>query len=227
MAARPWDPWKYPFRGEGLILLGSGTVFLALADILQRFLLFLSVAVSIFVTGYLIAYSQKIITSTANADYQPPTWPDFSDFHHDILSPFIQALGVYLIYFLPFTLARWFLPESEILRLALPAASVAVPLLLVPMAWLALAMHDNIVALSPHFVIPSILRVPASYLGMVGQIVLLGTAIVAVAWALDRLPIPIIPALLSSFMGLYGLMVGSRLLGIFYYKNRSRLGWFE
>ena len=56
---------------------------------------------------------------------------------------------------------------------------------------------------------------------------LLGTAIVAVAWALDRLPIPIIPALLSSFMGLYGLMVGSRLLGICYYKNRSRLGWFE
>jgi hypothetical protein len=41
------------------------------------------------------------------------------------------------------------------------------------------------------------------------------------------LPIPVLPTLITSFMALYFLAVEVRLLGLLYYTNRKRLGWFS
>lgn len=226
IASHPLDPWKYPFRGEGLILLLSGTAFLAMTAVAQRFALLLGGFIFLFTTGYLLAYSQKIITSTANADHEPPTWPDFSDFTQDILPPFFQAIGLFVLYGLPAIMARLFLPEEGLAATIVPSLLILLALLLAPMAWLGMSMHDQIIALSPHFVIPSILRIPGAYLGVTIQLIVLVGFNATATWALDKLPIPFLPWLVSSFLGLYFLMVISRMLGILYYRNRAQLGWF-
>jgi hypothetical protein len=226
VATRPLDPWKYPLRGEGLILLIAGTVFLALTSFLQNFALLLSGLVFVFSTGYLLAYSQKIITTTAHGDHEPPTWPEFSDFTQDILPPFLQAIGLFLLYLFPVFIAAWYLPDEGVASALIPIFLLVVALSLMPMAWLGVSMHEQVIALSPHFVIPSILRIPGPYFLLAIQLVVLVSIDVGVSWALKHLHIPIISWLLGSFLGLYFLMVFSRLLGILYYSNRARLGWF-
>jgi hypothetical protein len=225
-AARPLDPWRYPLRGEGLILLVAGTLFMALTSVLQRFALLLSGAVFVFTTGYLLAYSQKIITSTAHGDHEPPTWPDFSDFTEDILPPFLHALAVFVLYFLPPFLAYWFLPQDSVISTVVPLVMLGLGLLLAPMAWLAVSMHEQIGPVSPHFVIPSVLRIGERYLLVVIQLAILVSVDAAAGWGLKQVPIPFLPWLLSSFLSLYFLMVFSRFLGMLYYRNRSDLGWF-
>jgi hypothetical protein len=223
---QPMDSWKYPFRGEGLILLIGGTVFLALTTVVQMFAAILSIFIFIFLTGYLLAYSQKIITTTANGEHEPPTWPDFSDFTQDILPPVFQALGLFVLYLLPAQIARWFLPEDSSLNLIVSGMLLVLALFMAPMAWLGVSMHDSIVALSPRFVIPSILRILASYVGVALQLILLVAIDSGLSWTLKQLRVPFLPWLLSSFLSLYFLMVISRLLGILYYRNRAKLGWF-
>jgi hypothetical protein len=226
IATRPLDPWKYPLRGEGLILLIAGTAFLALTSFVQNFALLLSGFLFVFSTGYLLAYSQKIITSTAHGDHEPPTFPDFSDFSQDILPPFLHALGLFALYLLPVLLADWFLPEDGLASAFLPLLLLLVALFLMPMAWLGVSMHEQMIALSPHFVIPSMLRIAGPYFLLTIQLIVLVTIDVAIGWTLDHLKIPIVPWVLGSFVGLYFLMVFSRLLGILYYSNKERLGWF-
>jgi hypothetical protein len=93
------------------------------------------------------------------------------------------------------------------------------------MAWLGMAMTDQIAAASPHFVLPSILRIPGAYFGLIVQLAALAGLNAAVAWALDKLAIPFLPWLISTFVSIYFLMVISRLLGILYYRNQTRLAW--
>lgn len=219
--------WKYSFHGEGLIILIAGTAFLALAGVAQRFAFIMGGFLFVGTTGYLMAYSQKIITATANGEDLPPSWPDFTDFFEDMVVPFFQALGLFLIYLLPFFVARGFLPEGDPSRLPVSGALLFIALFMMPMAWLAISMHDSLAGLSPRFVIPSILRISGDYLVVFFELVLLVGVNFGLSWALEQVKVPIVPWLLNSFLGLYFLMIISRVLGILYYVNRDRLGWFK
>ena len=42
----------------------------------------------------------------------------------------------------------------------------------------------------------------------------------------DQFRIPILTSLITSFLGVYFMMVICRLLGSLYFLNRNRLGWF-
>jgi hypothetical protein len=41
------------------------------------------------------------------------------------------------------------------------------------------------------------------------------------------IPIPILPVFLTEILTLYLLVVIARVLGVMYYVNRERLGWFR
>jgi hypothetical protein len=218
--------WKYPLRGDGLVILIAGTIFLALSNIFQRVTFLFSGLAFVATTGYLLAYSQKIITSTANGEDDPPTWPDLSDFSQDILTPFFQAIGMFVLYLLPWFCSLWLLPAGEPVQWIVSGLLLLLALFLMPMAWLAVSMHDTIGALSPHLVFPSILRIPLSYLAVSLELIVLIAVNTAVSWGLDQLNIPVVPWLAGSFLGLYFFMVIARLLGVLYYTNREKLGWF-
>lgn len=225
LSNHPLEAWRFPFRGEGLILLIGGAGFLALASVMKSVIL-LTGLVIVFSTGYLLAYSQKIIASTAHGEHRPPPWPDFSDFMQDILPPIWQAFVLMVLYCLPIGLARRFLPDEQLVTLLAVLGLGLLAIFLVPMAWLAVTLKDTLAALSPHFVIPSLLRLPGAYAAMVLQMTGLVLADLGLRWALRKLPVPVLPSLLSSFVSVYFLMVASRMLGMLYHRNRERLDWF-
>jgi len=225
LSNHPLEAWRFPFRGEGLILLIGGAGFLALASVMKTVIL-LTGLVIVFTSGYLLAYSQKIIASTAHGEHRPPPWPDFSDFMQDILPPIWQAFVLMVLYCLPIGLARRFLPDDQFVTLVAVIGLGLLALFLAPMAWLAVTLKDTLAALSPHFVIPSLLRIPGAYAAMVLQMAGLVLFDLGFSWAVKKLPVPVLPSLLSGFVSVYFLMVVSRLLGMLYHRNRDRLGWF-
>jgi hypothetical protein len=218
--------WKYPFRGNGFIILIAGTIFFALAGFAQNFMFLIGGLIFVFTTGYWLAYAQNVVSSSANGDDKPPAWPDLSDFIHDILMPFFQGTALFVIYLLPFFLALWKLPEEEPLSLIIAGGLLLLALFMMPMAWLAVSMHESIAGVSPHYVLRSILRIPGQYAIVFIELVILVIINIGLGWRLDQMQIPIIPWLLNSFLGLYFMMVMCRILGVLYYLNRNRLSWF-
>jgi hypothetical protein len=96
------------------------------------------------------------------------------------------------------------------------------------MAMLGVAMFDNLAALNPFFVIGSILKVPKEY----ALAALVFAGIVGVRWLTEAvvrfiIPVPLVPALMADLVGLYLLIVETRILGILYLANKGRLRWFR
>jgi len=44
---------------------------------------------------------------------------------------------------------------------------------------------------------------------------------------MGMIEIPLLPALVASFLSLYWLTVEMRIIGLLYYTNKEKLGWFS
>ena len=218
--------WAYPFRRDGLMIIIAGAIFYALAGYGQRMLLGIGFLIYVLTTGYWMAYAQQVVQTSAQGDDEPPTWPDFSNFIDDILLPFIQAAGLFVLYLLPALLAWIFLDKDQLATYLIAGGLLLVGLFMMPMAWLAISMHESIFGLSPHFVLPSILRIPSHYMLIFVELVVLVAINVGLEFLLQLVPIPFVGGFVSSFLSVYFMMVICRLLGSLYFINRQRLAWF-
>jgi hypothetical protein len=100
--------FKYPFKGDGLILICAGTMLLLLVDgarSIARFApLYGFIAVimlTVFGTGYLTAFLRRVITSTAHGEEEMPEWPEIQDYGSDVVAPFLQFIGTVVFCFAP------------------------------------------------------------------------------------------------------------------------------
>lgn len=229
--------FKYPFVGDGLILLFGGTIFFGILDAANYISLHASMygmramtiraVIITFVlgTGYLFSYLKKVIYSTAGGDKQLPDWPELSEWHADIVSPMFQLVIVSLFSFGPaLAFAVW--SEGEYPWMVWTLALMGC--FYFPMGLLGVAMFDTLAALNPLFVIGSILKVPREYC----VAVLVFAAIIGVRWLCETLiklvlPIPLVPALIADLIGLYLLIVETRILGLLYLTRKASLGWFK
>ncbi len=233
-ARRIGGAFLYPFNGDGLVLLGAGTVFLSVVNVMSALggagALLAPAAMlllGVFGSGYFVAYLKRILTTSATGEATMPDWPDFSDVGADIVSPFLQFFGTVLASFLPAILLVMFAHEQSWGPVAVEAALLC-GCVYFPMAFLAVAMFDSVFAVNPLLILPSIARIPFQYLLTVA---LLG-AILALRRVADHLlpallPIPILPTVFSTLLGLYLLTVDLRILGLLYLSKRDRLGWFR
>lgn len=229
--------FKYPFKGDGIILICAGTILLLLVDgarwISSFAFIYGLIAVillTIFGTGYLTAFLRRVITSTAQGEEEMPEWPEVEDFSSDVFLPFVQLIGTVVFCFAPMIgLTIYALVGSSEDSSWLGWATTATMLfgcLYFPMAFTAVAMCDSIVAVNPLVVIPSIIKVLRHYL--LTLVVL--AAILLVRWFLHRLlatilPVPLLPTIITSLIGLYLLVVEMRILGLLYRNNKDKLGW--
>ncbi len=210
----------YPFQGNGVILLIAGTVFFYLLGRLPL--------IGLILAGYLFAYAKSIITSTAEGRRDPPDWPDFSDWKEDILVPYMQLAALAILSFGPaFVIGLWRPGTDAAARVAFFVA-LGFGAFLAPMGMLALAMFDTVAVLNPIALTWSILRVPAHYLVAAAAF----EAVLLLHWfAADALqalmPVPLLPGLLASFVDLYVISVGMRILGLLYASNQDQFGWFS
>ena len=118
--------------------------------------------------------------------------------------------------------------------------SVVLGCLYFPMAFLAVAMKDSVMAANPMLVIPTILRMPLEYL--VASIVLMGVFGVRVAGgmasnmagsvSLSTRDMSVLFMSLGgqavwAFISVYLLTVSMRILGLLYLAKKDRFGWFS
>jgi hypothetical protein len=225
------DAFQYPFRGDGWALLLGAAIFFAILDAAARFIsalgLYLfsifALLASLIALGYLVACIQKVVTSSAQGEETLPSWPDVSNGFDDIVVPFLQFLGVLAFCFAPALLLSTLMDDS--------LQWLVIPLFLLglsyfPMALLAVLTLDTVGALHPKLILTSIFRIPLLYLSAcILLFILLATGFFVSQFA-GSIPIPILPLFISHFIFLYFLVVQMRVLGIMYYSNRDRLGWF-
>jgi hypothetical protein len=219
--------FTYPFKSDGIILLVAGTIFYAVVSYLAAHAMMAGLLLMIFGTGYLISYYQRILQSSAIGENEMPDWPDFTNFS-DLASPIFQAFGTILISFGPAILLRIFVQEESAWREWAIAGGMIFGCLYFPLAFTAVTMADSLGGLNPLVIIPSILKIPGEYL----LVVLLSVGIYFAetfgnALLGSVLPIPILPTLISQFLGLYLGVVEMRLLGLLYWTKRADLGWFS
>ena len=225
----------YPLTEDGAVLLIAGTIFFVVIHYAQMLASFAGIfgfaavmMLSVFGSGYLIAFMQDIVRTSGSGDKKMPDWPDFTDIGAEILPPIMQFVVTLLACFLPaiamgvaYYFEQWFNPVFFAVAVILGCA-------VFPMAFLAVTMFDNIGALNPLLIVPALFRVPLEYL-----VTLVALAIIVVTEGLGQrllewiLPIPIVPVVLSSLLSLYMLTVEMRILGLLHWCKREQLGWFN
>lgn len=227
------DAFKYPFKGDGIILLITGTLFYFGMDSARFFARFAGLfglvailIITIFGFGYLFSYMRRIITSSALGEDLMPDWPEFSDWGSDIIAPLLQFIATILVCFGPaIGLTIWATGGQDIVALAIIPA-VILGCIYFPMGFLAVAMFDTVAALNPLYIVPAIVRVPLEY----AVVWLIFGVIIGVGFIRDLvldvvIPLPIVPAIISGFLGLYFLTVEMRILGLMYFAKKDRFGW--
>jgi hypothetical protein len=224
----------YPFRGSGVLVLIVATLLFAALDFISAG--WLGIFVKIIALGYLYSYMQNIIHSTAAGDEELSDLPGMDD----VFSGCFRLVGTALVCFGPAIVLAYFAIAHE-----QPAAGIAmIPAIIFgcvyfPMAFLAVAMKDSVMAANPLVVIPSIFKAPLEYLVTV--------VLLAVVFG-TRFTGDFVVALLSSqtyatrsmaelfmtfgvrafwaFASVYLLTVNMRILGLLYVTKKEKLGWF-
>ncbi len=254
----------YPVRGSGLLVLIVATLifaalrfganmfgggFLSVRSIVRLYELraglpwsWWGLMVQVFVLGYLFSYMQTIIHSTAVGDNEMPALPTMANFWEDVLLPCLQLLALTLICFLPAIVVGWLLISSDdpgsLAKLFI--ATLAFGGVYFPMAFLAVAMLDSVVAANPLQVLPSIAKVPLEYLVTV---ILLGAVLVLRGLGDTLLPMLFPRGLTThsvskmlamfgaqafwSLASLYLLTLAMHILGLLYVTKKERLGWLS
>ncbi|MEW6305223.1 MAG: FHA domain-containing RING-H2 finger protein [Verrucomicrobiota bacterium] len=249
------EAYRYPFKGDGPILLVGGAFFFAAITLIIKWALtmvpwiialvagvILGLFLFIFMVGYISAYMWQMVLTSAQGDEFLPDWPDFSDFWHDIARPCLQYLGLLAVCYGPAFLYDAFTDATLLgaMDYTEDRIHLAVWLLLLflgnfyfPMATLAVVMHDNILGLNPWTVVLSILRIPRHYfvafLAMVAVALSADLATMTAYLLMNTAfaPLPGVWALVYNFLTLYFLAVEMRILGLIYYCNDEKLGWFR
>ena len=231
--------FKYPLRGDGLILLVTGTIFFLLVDgatYIVKYAMFYGFTALIILTvlsgGYMAAYFWRILASTAMGEDKMPDWPDITDVVSDVVSPFFRFVALCLVCFCPSLILTGYaisLTSTEDTAW-LGWATMALALfscVYFPMAFTAVGMYNTIAAVNPLLIIPSITKVLKEY---TLTILLLAAALIIRELCLSYLAV--IPhfwffaTLLNSFLFLYLTTVEVRLLGLLYRVKKYELGWF-
>jgi hypothetical protein len=219
--------FAYPFNKSGSIMLIIGSILFVVLEFLGGFSFYLKI-VGI---GYLFAFMQKIISHSAQGEDELPPWPELTDFISDIILPCLMLAGVFVVSLAPGLLLLFFGRENPMLAvMAIPALIVGA--LYFPMALLAVAVSDNFLALSPHIVLPSMIKVFVPYAVTFVVLALLasvrvGTGVAAAFVPVEEVPWNIAVTLVMGFVSLYVLTVEMRVLGLMFRSYRDRLGWLN
>jgi hypothetical protein len=223
----------YPFRGNGVLILIVATIIFAALGFISGGIL--GIVFTGMALGYFFSFAQSIINSTAVDDDVLPDLPGLDD----VWGNLFKLLGVALMSFGPALALAFFVivQQQSALGIALIPA-VIFGCLYFPMAFLAVAINDDVMACNPLVVVPSILKVPVEY---TITVVLVG-GVFGIRWVGDAVSDALVgPALFTTsmskmflffglralwaFISIYLLTVTMRVLGVLYITKKHRLGW--
>jgi FHA domain len=245
--ARIPSAFIYPFRGSGLLVLILCAFLLAGLDFISKgwffILSFLFFGLKIVAYGYLFSYMQNIIHATASEEDEMPEMPGFDNvfggafrFGVTVLISFALPIAFSVLQILSVLgfLGPVHAPDGALVT------TMVLGYLYFPMAFLAVAMKDTVLAANPLVVIPAILKVPLGYL--VTAILVIGIYVLRQSgnWAVGHTTgagahTRDVSVMLLTFgvravwtlVSFYLLTVSARILGLLYVTNKQKLGWFD
>ncbi len=232
--ARLPGAFVYPFRGIGLLILVCATIAFLALDFVSAgiFTLFATMAVY----GFVFLFMQNIIHTTTSDENEPLSFPEASG----LFGAFFELAGTIVA---SYGLAIGLLVAKAFFDVDIPGVVIIIAAVLgclyFPMAFLAVAMNDSVMAANPMVVVPTILRMPLEYL--VTSILLMcvfgvrfaGNVLSGVAGSvsLSTRDMSVLFMALGgqavwAFVSVYLLTVSMRILGLLYLAKKDRFGWF-
>lgn len=214
----------YPLTGAGVFILVGGTLLLVFG-VMASIWPIIGLLANIGVMGFLAAYLMRIITESGEGEDTPPSWPDVTDLHEDILRPLWLFVVPAVLVFIPYLWVSLggsdpsLEPETQ-----LQWALLALALALLPMMLLSVSMHNSLAGLSPAVLLPSYVKAAGSYVLALGVLAMA----VWLEYTLRSLLFDVniwLGLVVSQSVYLYTLMVEARVLGLLYRTNRDRLNW--
>jgi hypothetical protein len=224
----------YPFLGMGvLILVCAAAAFAALGFISAGLL---SIFGKVVFYGFLFLFMQNIIHTTASDESESLGFPSTGG----LFGAALELAGTIAV---SFGLALGLLAARLFLDVDIPVAAIMAAVVLgcfyFPMAFLAVAMKDSILAANPLVVFPAIFRIPFQYLVTALLLVAvfgfrqLGTLLSTYAGSvtLETRDMSVLFTAIGvqailAFINVYLLTVTMRILGLLYNANKEKLGWF-
>jgi len=224
----------YPFRGFGVLILIVATIAFSALNFVSGGLFGIFVRIALY--GFVFLFMQNIIHTTTSDEKEPLTMPGADDFG----GAFVSLAGTIVVSFglaIGLVVARFF--DAPIPAAAIIAATI-LGCLYFPMAFLAVAMKDSVMAANPLVVIPTILKIPLEYLVTsllllsVFGVRMLGNMMSGLAGGVSLSTRDM--SVLFMFMGIkalwafasvYLLTVSMRILGLLYVAKKHKFGWFS
>jgi hypothetical protein len=225
--ARFTDPFVYPANADGLVqivvlALALGVVR-ALGPVFGRLLRLyggvLVLVVQAFLVGYIIFYAHCCIYDSSRGGRRAATialvhTPDLGDLVWQIL----LLIGGVAICLWPAALYRGVAGRMDVWFCVLAAAGA----FFLPMSLLMATLFQGIDALNPVLIIRSILMTFPAYVVLLGELGLLAATFLGIRWGVGQIRLPHV---LATMAYLYLLLMGSHLLGRFYWRRKEKLGW--
>jgi len=225
--ARFTDPLVYPANADGLVQIGVVAlglgVFQLLGPVLGRFVpLYGGVLVltgEIIMLGYAIFYAHYCIYDSSRGGRRAATislahTPDLGDVVWQLL--LLVAGGAICLW--PAALYRGVAGRADVWFWVLGATGA----FFLPMSLLMVTLFQGIDALNPVLITRSILVTLPAYVALLGELGLLAAAFLVIRWWMGQIRLPHV---LATAAYLYLLLMGSHLLGRFYWRRKEKLGW--
>jgi hypothetical protein len=225
--ARFTDTLIYPANADGLVQIVVVTlclgVFRVLGPVLGRVLgPYSGVLVligEIIIVGYIIFYAHYCIYDSSRggrraASISLADTPDLGDLVWQLL---LLVAGVAICLW-PAALYRGVAGRMDVWFWVLGTTGA----FFLPMSLLMATLFQGIDALNPVLVIRSILVTFPAYVALFGELGLLAVVFLAIRWGIGQVRLPHV---LATVAYLYLLLMGSHLLGRFYWRRKEKLGW--
>ena len=226
--------FAYPFKGAGVLILICATIAFSALHFIGGGLFGIFIQGCLY--GFVFLFMQNIILTTTSDESEPLSFPEVSSLYG---AAFQLAATVVASFWLTIALTIAKYEDVDI-----PGAAIMGSVILggfyFPMALLAVAMKDTVMAANPLVVIPAILKAPGKYIVTVvlllgvfgirqlGNLISGGAGHVAMTTSSGNA----LAAALAIQSGLalvsvYLLTVTMRILGLFYNGAKQKLGWFS
>ncbi|MBN1437619.1 MAG: hypothetical protein JW936_11155 [Sedimentisphaerales bacterium] len=211
--------FAYPFKGAGKYIILACLLIVIVRDTLIGIPMIgrAAMAIGLLFSAYVSALLLSIISSSANGDSEMPDWPNLSSWWDDVIVPVVSAYALVVIWFLPAIVYKY---AANDFSAEIYWALIGLGCLVSPMVLLVAVLFGSLQAINPVLIMGSIFKILPSYLGAVALLLLVVGAEVLLSYVNFSF------RYLEVLLGIYFSIVVMRILGLIYYKNEHKLGWF-
>jgi len=227
--------FTYPVAGRGKYVLAGGAVGLYVVSMVMWLvehglpaMVLVGPAAAGLALVYGAAYLLSVVRESAEGGPEPPPWPALIDMYANVVRPAVQFVGVLAFSFSGLIAYRlWNLaspsPVTGAADVAWRVTLLAVGAAYMPMALVAVAVHEKLDAVRPWIVLPAIRKVARAYVVPWAMLLAAGLArsYAPKAGAL----VPILGPLVGQLVALYFLMAAMHATGLLYFCHARRLDW--